>query len=250
MLKTSIRRDILTMSYFAGAGHIPSALSMADYLPVILGQFVRPGRDRIVLGKPYGAQAYYAALVELGVMSGPVTRYCDPHAPEWSYIADRTSPFVDFIDDTMGNALSVAAGMSLVGDKRVWVNISDAYLQEGTAWEAIMFAGAHGLGRLFVSIDNNHMQASGLTDEILPVEPIAERLAPFGWATATADGHDPVAVREACSSLLADSESPKALILNTVKGYGVSFMQSAEWHYRRLDIDSYRMALAELGRGI
>jgi len=219
---------------------------MVDYLSVVFADHVDPRRDRVVLGKPFGAQAYYAVLAACGYIEPSWTRY-GRSDPNWSYCMSREHPLVRFIDDTMGNALAVACGLALARPGLVYVNAGDAYFQAGTAWESIMLAGHLSISNLLLTIDNNDMQVLGRTSEILSVEPLAERLKSFGWRATSCDGHDLAAIREALEEAYRDTPAPTAVVFNTVKGKGVSFMENnREWHYRPLSREDYEAALREL----
>lgn len=240
------RRDILTMSFLAQVGYIPSALSMVDYLSILFRQFLRPDDSRIILGKPYGAQAYYAVFAGCGWIPSDWNRYgsTDPH---WRYIIGREHPLIDYIDDTMGNTLSVACGIAMAFQGCVYVNISDAAFQEGTIWEAALFAGARGLRNLVMTVDNNHMQVLGNTRDILDVEPLAQRLECFGWRVFSSDGHDLQAIEQVLEQAFSPSDAPTVVIFDTIKGRGVSWMEdSIDWHYRKLTQDEYQRALGNL----
>jgi transketolase len=233
------------MSLLALAGHVPSALSMVDYLTVMF-EHVDPRRDRLLLGKPFGAQAYYAAFAARGWIE-PSWELYGSSIPEWTYIIGREHPLVHFIDDSMGNALGVACGVAHAHRGLVYVSCSDAALQTGTLWEAVQYGAARRLGNLLVSIDNNDMQVAGPVSEICPVEPLTEKFVAFGWRVFRCDGHDIAAVDRAVRAALGRSDRPTVLVFDTTKGKGVSFMEgSREWHYRKLDAESYAAALGEL----
>lgn len=241
-----IRRDILTMSFLAQVGHIPSALSMTDYLGVLFCNFVDPRRDRVVLGKPYGAQAYYAIFGRLGWSSITWDKYGTPDL-NWRYCMDWKYPLIRFIDDTLGNTLSVACGIASAFEGRVYVNVSDAYLQAGTAWEAIMYAGARKLSNLLMTVDNNRMQVLGPTPTIVDVEPLEDRLNAFSWRVLSSPGHDTGHLLETFRQAFTPSTMPTAVILNTTKGHGVSFMEDQlDWHYRKISETEYHIAMKEL----
>ncbi|WP_415712918.1 hypothetical protein [Maridesulfovibrio sp.] len=240
------KKNILEMSYLAQAGHTPSALSMVDYLAVVFSKYINPAKDNVVIGKPYGAQAYYAIFAELNLIPSKWDFYCND-IPNWHYGIAREHPLVCFSEDTLNNALSVACGVALGSDKTVYVNMGDACLQSGSIWEAIMFAGAKKIKNLFVTIDNNAMQALGRTSEILDVEPVKERFSVFGWDAYTADGHDLNDISATLDRVFKDTGKPKVVIFNTIKGHGVSFMENnREWHYKALDESAYQRAMEEI----
>lgn len=244
-LTQEARRRIVEMSFRAGASHVPSALSMVDYLAVLFTRFVSPMDHRFVLAKPFGAQAYYALFALLGW--GEYHPFTEQDLPGKGACITREDPNVFFFDDTIGNSLSVACGIAMAGRSSVYVNSSDAALQTGTFWEAAMFAGHRRLSNILLTIDCNGMQVLGTTREILDLGPVAQRLCTIGWRAVTVDGHDLEAIGEALSSVITDTKGPRAVVCNTTKGYGIPFMENdLRWHYRPLDDDSYDRAMALL----
>jgi transketolase len=239
------RLDILDMSLRAKAGHVPSALSMVDYMTVVFDRLTL-GRDRILLGKPFGAQAYYALLAGFAAMERDWDRYGTAE-PGWTYIMDRRHPLVHFIDDSMGNALGVACGVALGCDERVYVNMSDAALQAGTVWEAIAYAAARRLDNLVVTVDHNDMQVLGKVSDINPVEPLERKLDAFGWRVLRCDGHDMREIENAVDEAFSRCDRPSIVVFDTTKGKGVPFIEGdATWHYRKLDDQTYAEAVRSL----
>ena len=239
------RLDVLKMSLRAQVGHVPSALSMVDFLTVLFDRY-NSCHDRVVLGKPFGSQAYYALFAAYGWIERRWELYGQP-LPEWTYIIDRTHPRIRFIDDSMGNGLAVACGIAKAARARVWIVSSDASLQAGSMWEAIQYAGAHHVSNLLLSIDHNNMQATGLVSEICAIEPIHEKLTDFGWRCFRCNGHDLDAIEAHVDAALHTSDQPTALVFDTIKGCGVPFMEhDFGWHYRKLDAASYADAIRSL----
>lgn len=240
-----VRQDIITMSYLSKTGHIPSALSMVDYLSVIFRKYINPQEYRIILGKPFGAQSYYSIFAKCGWIEPNFLKFGTKDV-NWRYIIQREHPLISFIDDTMGNTLSVACGIALA-NKQVYINISDASLQEGTVWEAIMFAGFSRLNNIFMTIDNNNMQAQGKTQDILDIEPIKEKFQLFGWNAFVSDGHDIKEITNTLDDSSQSSEKPTVIIFRTIKGKGISFMENnPDWHYKILNESLYNKAMKEL----
>lgn len=246
--KTSkyIRRLILEMSYKAKTAHIPSAISMCDYLGVLFEKTVSPQTHRFVLGKPFGAQTYYALFAYYGWASDNFFRYGSLDV-EWRYIIQKDHPLITYIDESMGNCLSVACGIALAR-KKVFVNISDAAFQEGSIWESILYAGAHNLSNLSMAVDNNNMQALGKISEISDIGDVSIKLNDFGWEVFECDGHDIDKLHELCNMpRIMKSNKPKAFVFHTTKGQGVSFLEeNSLWHYSILDEISLKKALKEL----
>lgn len=240
-----IRRTILTLSYNAKVAHIPSAFSMCDYLGVLFDKVISPFTHQFVLGKPFGAQSYYALFSFYGWIGRDLSKYGTTD-PEWRYIIQNEHPLISYIDESMGNCLSVACGIAM-GGKNVFVNISDAAFQEGTVWESILFAGSHNLSNIIMAIDNNNMQALGRISEISDLGSLADKLRAFGWETYECNGHDINKIYEICSELEhSKTESPKALVFHTIKGRGISFIENNPvWHYGILDQESYEKAFNE-----
>jgi len=241
-----IRQSILAMSYNSKVAHIPSAFSMCDYLGVLFDKVLSPKTHRFVLGKPFGAQAYYALFAFYGWIDKDLSKYGSLE-PEWRYIIQNSHPLVTYIDESMGNCLSVACGIATAGLK-VFVNISDAAFQEGTIWESIQYAGAKQLSNIIMSIDNNNMQALGKISDISDIGNLSSKMKDFGWESHECDGHDIKAIQKVCEQILhSERKKPIALVFHTSKGRGVSFMEGhPEWHYGILDDITYNKAIQEL----
>lgn len=241
-----IRQSILTMSYNSKVAHIPSAFSMCDYLGVLFDNIISPHTHQFVLGKPFGAQAYYALFAFFGWIDNDLSKYGSLD-PEWRYIIQNSHPLITYIDESMGNCLSVACGIATAGIN-VFVNISDAAFQEGTIWESIQYAGAKQLSNIIMSIDNNDMQALGRISDISDLGDLSSKLSEFGWDSYECDGHDIDEIRKVCEQIrYSEKKKPIALVFHTSKGRGVSFMEGhSEWHYGTLDETTYNKAIQEL----
>lgn len=245
-ISKKIRQSILTMSYNSKVAHIPSAFSMCDYLGVLFENLISPKTYNFILGKPFGAQAYYALFAFYGWIDKDLSKYGSMD-PEWRYIIQNAHPLVTYIDESMGNCLSVACGIATAGIN-VFVNISDAAFQEGTIWESVQYAGAKKLSNIIMSIDNNNMQALGKISDISDLGNLSHKLQEFGWESIECDGHDIDALHKVSEQILHSAkQKPVALVFHTSKGRGVSFMEgNAEWHYGILDEVSYNKAMQEL----
>jgi transketolase len=250
----AIRRTVIDQSYRANVGHIGSALSISDLLAAVIGGPARldgdANRDRIVLSKGHAALALYAALDLRGRLDrGAIDTYCGDGTLLGVH-PEHELDGIDFCTGSLGQGLSLGAGAALAAkrqgsDRQVYVIMSDAELNEGSVWEAVMFAAQHRLDNLNVLIDLNGQQALGYTAEVLDLGSVEDKLAEFGWAAQTVPGHD----QEALGAALAPNQSgrPRAIVADTTFGYGVSFMESKiEWHYLPLSDEHYRTAVAEL----
>jgi len=249
-----IRRTIIEQSYRANVGHIGSALSIADLVAAVIGGPARLDgggeRDRVVLSKGHAALALYAALHLQGHLGeGAIDTYC-ADGTLLGVHPEHGLDGVDFCTGSLGQGLSLGAGAALGAkrqgsDRRVYVIMSDAELNEGSIWEAVMFAAQHGLDNLTLLIDLNGQQALGYTREVIDLGAVEDKLAAFGWSTRAVPGHDHDALAAALEP--AGEGKPKAIVARTTFGYGVSFMESQiKWHYLPLDEETFASALDEL----
>lgn len=258
----SIRRLVLEESKRANVGHIGSALSIADILAALYGTAVlRDGagqsgeRDRFILSKGHAALALYAALHLQGCLSREqLATYCRDDSLLGVH-PDRALPGVDFTTGALGHGLSYGAGAALAGrmlgsDRRVFVLMSDAECNEGSVWEAAMFAAHHQLSNLVAIIDANGQQALGYTSEVLDLEPLAARWKAFGWEVEELPGHDVEVLAARFDSLPAPTGQPHVVVARTVFGRGVSYMEGQiKWHYLPMSEAEYEQALREVAEG-
>ena len=255
----AIRRIILQQSKRANVGHIGCCLSVADILAALYGQVLRidpsdPDRDRFILSKGHAALALYATFHLLDWLSdAELDTFCGDGSTLGVH-PEHCVRGVDFSTGSLGMGLSFGAGSALAArlankERRVFVLLSDAECNEGSMWEAAMFAAHHRLANLVAIVDLNGQQALGSTDQILSLAPLADKWRAFGWRVAEVDGHD---VQAICAAIpAADSSEPAAptvLIARTVFGRGVSFMQGqVKWHYWPMSDEEYETAMREVG---
>lgn len=257
-----LRQDILEMCYLAkGPAHPGPALSCADILAVLYFDVMEidpaqpnaPNRDRLVLSKGHAAPVLYAALCQAGFF--PKEWYDGLrglHGRLQGHPAYRKTPGVDSTSGSLGNGLSIAAGMALSlklsqSPSSVFCIMGDGELQEGLIWESALYAGATGLSNLIGIVDNNGFQSCGATNSILPLGDIAAKFTAFGWHAIETDGHDVEALRGALRAAKANADAPSVIIANTTKGKGVSFMENNNaWHQSPLTSEQYAAAIAEL----
>lgn len=258
-LSHAIRRTIVDQSMRAGVGHIGSALSIADLLAALYGEVLHiegpddPDRDRLVLSKGHAALALYAALAATDRLDPALL---DTYCGEGSTLGahpEHVLAGVDFSTGSLGQGLSIGAGAALAAqrqgsDRRVFVLMSDAELNEGSIWEAAMFAAHHRLSNLVALVDVNGQQALGYTRDVLDAgPPLADRWRAFGWDVHRVDGHDPATLATRIAALDTDAGPPHVILAQTTFGKGVSFMESRiEWHYLPLTDELHRQACAEL----
>lgn len=261
-LSRTIRRTILEQAHRAHVGHIGSALSIADLVAALYGGPFRElvsshhDRDRFILSKGHASLAVYAALHANGVIDRPtLDTYCGDGS-RLGVHPEHGVPGIDFSTGSLGHGLAIAAGAALAArwqhsSRRVFVLLSDAECDEGSTWEAAMFAAHHRLGKLTVVIDANGQQATGYTSDVLDLEPLSERWRATGWRVLEVDGHDMAALQ---SSFEVDGglvDPPRVIVARTTFGKGVSFMErQILWHYMPMSEAQYLVAVAEIEAGI
>lgn len=258
---TAIRQSILDMAFLGSTVHVGCAFSIVELLAVLYRQHLRsdpanpawPGRDYLVLSKGHGVMAQYACLRELGVLSDTDLKNYFKDGTLLKGLADAHVPGIEATTGTLGHGLSVAVGLALAAklnqtDQICYVLVGDGELNEGSMWEALLFAAHFKLDNLLVIVDNNGFQAMGTTDEVMALGNVERKFQAFGFDTLSIDGHDERALDSAYASLKAVANGrPKAIVANTVKGKGVSFMENNNlWHYTRLNAQTYYAASAEL----
>jgi len=265
-LAARIRRHALRMTSSGGSSHIGSILSMADIVAVLYGAVLRvdpaeprwPDRDRFILSKGHAGAGIYAALAERGFF--PVEMLAQ-HYRDGSYLSGHVShkgiPGVELSTGSLGHGLSVGAGMAygaLLDGRanRVVVLLSDGECDEGSNWEAILFAAHHRLANLCAVVDYNKIQSLKPVAETLALEPFADKWRAFGWEVIEVDGHDHEQLLSAFAEAARTTHAPTCVIAHTIKGKGVPFMEhSVLWHYRTARGDEFDAALAALeGRDI
>ena len=256
----AIRRIILEQSKRANVGHIGSGLSVADIVATLYGGVLNlpaldhPDRDRFVLSKGHAVLALYAALHLRGWLTAErLATYCGDGSILGVH-PEHALPGIDFSSGSLGQGLSVGAGVALAArlkgsSRRAFVLLSDAECNEGSLWEAIMFAAHHRIANLIAIVDLNGQQALGYTENVMSLTPMADRWRAFKWDVHEVDGHDAAAMAATIARLDTRTGAPHVLIAKTVFGKGVSFMErQIKWHYWPMSDDEYRQAIADVER--
>ena len=257
-----LRGRLVSMSHRAGTPHLASALSCVEILVAAYWHILRidpknprdPKRDRFILSKGHAASALYAVLAVRGFFSEELL---DHFAEEGSPLAEQPAPDcapgVELATGSLGHGLPVGVGLALgariqKNGSRVFVAMSDGECNEGSVWEAALFAPAQKLDALTVIVDFNKWQATGRSREVMSLDPLREKWAAFGWRAVEVDGHDLDAVTSALKQADDGSGKPLAIVAHTVKGKGVSFMEDDNnWHYRVPTAEEVAAAHKELG---
>jgi len=259
LLARHIRQIVLEQSKRANVGHIGSALSVADILATLYGDVLNipfpadPARDRFILSKGHAALALYATLYLKGWLTqADLNTYCGDESLLGVHPEHRLTG-IDFSTGSLGQGLPMGTGAALAArlqqsSRRVFVLVSDAECNEGSLWEAVMFAAHHRLSNLIAIIDLNGQQAIGYTPQVLNLADMAGRWRAFGWDTHEVDGHDREQLSRTIAGLDTQNGAPHVLVAKTTFGKGVSYMErQIKWHYWPMSDSEYQQALTEIG---
>lgn len=259
----ALRQTIVKMVYHAGSGHLGGSLSAVEILTVLYFREMRlepdnpqcPQRDRFVLSKGHITPAYYATLAMRGFFPKDLLGTFRRLGSALQGHPDRKRvPGVDMSTGSLGQGLSVAVGMALAAklkgeNYRTYALLGDGELQEGQVWEAFMLSAQYRLDNLCVIIDQNGIQSDGRVNDINSIDPLDAKLRSFRFHVLAVDGHNLEALSNAFAQARKMKGKPTAILAQTVKGKGVSFMEgNAAWHGRVPDSSEYAQAMAELKR--
>lgn len=256
-----IRLAVIEGTYHAKSGHPGGSLSVAELLAYLYTEELRvdparpdwPERDRFVLSKGHCAPALYGALALRGFFpQEEIQRLRKVGAMLQGHPCMNTTPGVDMSTGSLGQGVSTAVGMALAAkldgkDYRTYTVLGDGEIEEGQVWEAAMFAAHKELDNLCVIVDNNNLQIDGSVDEVNSPHPIPEKFAAFGFHVLEIDGHNFEEIEAALAAARACTGRPTAIIMKTVKGRGVSFMENqVGWHGKAPNAEEYAQAMSEL----
>lgn len=255
---------IVTMVTEANSGHVGGSLSSTELLVLLYQHVMRhdpsrpdwPERDRYIQSKGHCTPVLYATLADCGYFDKEVLKtFRQPGSILQGHPYEPKVPGVEASTGTLGLGLSTACGRALGARlkglaNRTFVLCGDGEQQEGQIWEAAMFAAKYHLDKLIAFTDRNRLQTDGNTEKVMPLEPLADKWKAFGWHVQTVDGHHYEAILEAITNSLQVKGQPHMIILDTVKGKGVSFMENeASWHGTPPDRDQWKQAMEELNNG-
>lgn len=256
-----VRQHIIEGTFHAKSGHPGGSLSAADVITYLYCSELRvdpadpkrEDRDRFVLSKGHAAPALYGALAVRGFFpEDEIKNLRKPSSFLQGHPDMKGVPGVDMSTGSLGQGVSAAVGMALNGkikgkDYRVYAVLGDGEIQEGQVWEAAMFAAHKKLDNLMIFIDNNNLQIDGTMDEVNSPYPIPEKFQAFGWHTIEIDGHDFAQIEAAVAEAKTVKDKPTAVVMKTVKGKGVSFMEhQVGWHGVAPNAEQYENAMSEL----
>jgi transketolase len=259
-LAGAVRKKIVTLAHKNKASHIGGALSITDVLAVLYSRVLNfdvndpanANRDRLFYSKGHACLGLYTVLQELGFYSAEAL---DTFTANGSYFTSHVNhkvPGIELSTGSLGHALGVACGVALAGkrknaDWKVYTIVSDGELDEGSNWEALLFAPHHQLNNLTVIVDYNKIQSFGDVEKVLNLEPLKDKFIAFGWNTIEVDGHDHTVILEVLSSNRKAATKPTIVIAHTIKGKGVPFMENElAWHYKSPNDEQLKAALESL----
>ena len=260
-LAHAIRLDSLRMTSSGGSSHIGACLSVADILAVLYTAILRHNpcdptwidRDKLILSKGHAGAALYATLAHSGYFETELLKGHYQNGSIFSgHVSHKGIPGVEISTGSLGHGLSIGAGFAYShkidqSAQRTFVVLSDGECDEGSTWEAALFAAHHHLNGLRAVIDYNKIQSLGAVAEVLELEPFADKWRAFGWNVIEVDGHNTQLLREAFLEADISKDKPSCVICHTVKGKGISFMENQLlWHYRTARGDELNAALEEL----
>jgi len=247
-----VKKKILKMVYDSQCSHVGSALSCADILTVLYFKILsidlkKPDRDRFILSKGHACTALYAVLAEKGFFPKEILdTYCKDGSKLFGHSTINSLPGIEASAGSLGHGLPIGAGMALAGN-RTFVLMGDGECDEGSVWEAALFASHHKLDKLTAIIDYNKIQAFGETNKVLNLEPLKDKWVSFGWSVKEIDGHNLDEIEETLKNVPFEKDKPSLIIAHTIKGKGVSFMENQlAWHYKSPTKEQYEQALKEL----
>ena len=227
-----VRKEIFKFKTRTGNGHLASCLSTVDVIVSLYYDKKTPFdhvKDILIFSKAHGSPVVYPILADLGYYpKDELDKYCTPDGILRLH-SDQSIPGCHFVGGSLGNGIGYAAGVAMAKpDKKVYVVLGDAELYEGVVWETMMFITHHNLTNMTLIVDRNQLGILGATEELLKLEPLADKFRSFGFETLITDGHSFDHIKTAFNH---KSEIPKAIIFNTIKGKGVSYMEGKyEYH--------------------
>ena len=261
-IANEVRKNVVTALHSAKSGHPGGSLSAADMLTFLYFEEMngldpknpnKPDRDRFVLSKGHAAPGLYGVLAEKGFIPKEdlttlrkIDSYLQGH-PDMKH-----TPGVDMSAGSLGQGISAAVGMALAGkmdnsDYRVYAMLGDGEIEEGQVWEAAMFAGHRKLDNMVFIVDNNNLQIDGTVEDVCSPYPIDEKFKAFNFHVVTINGHDFDQIRSALNEAKETKCMPTAIVMNTVKGKGVSFMENkVNWHGAAPNDEQYKVAMEDL----
>ncbi len=258
----SIRKDILNLIYRAKTGHMGGDFSVCDILTTLYYKHLNitpettkdPNRDRFILSKGHSVEALYCVLASRGFFPKEDLNTYSAFGSKYIGHPNNKINGIEINSGSLGHGLSVGVGMALAAKMsdasyRTYVVMGDGELAEGSVWEGFMSGGHYKLDNLTAVIDRNGLQISGSTEDVMGHDDLAARVGAFGWHVLQATGNSIPSLDEAFTKAKNLTGKPTVIIANTIKGFGVSFMENkAGWHHRVPNAEEYAAAMEELAQ--
>lgn len=251
-----IRRTILDMVYDSQSGHIGGSFSAVEIMTTIYFEYLTEN-DKVIISKGHASPLIYSILYEKGILNKEDLKgFRKTEGRLEGHVSCNSCKGIDFSSGSLGQGLSVANGMAIVKKREdklgnIYCLLGDGELQEGQIWEALMTASKENLSNLIILIDKNRYQLDGAVEKIKQIDPLGHKLVSFNIETVEIDGHNLEEIRRALDRINKDRKAPLAIICNTVKGKGVSFMENtALWHGKAPNEEEYKKAIIELEKDL
>ncbi len=256
-LANYIRKKSIEMINAANTSHIGSVLSCTDILAVLYSEILNIGnkensqdRDRFIMSKGHASAGLYACLAGLGLINElELIEHCKDGSKFSGHVNHKLQPFIEISTGSLGHGLPIGCGIALALKLKgitsnVYCLMSDGELDEGSNWEAFLFASHHKLSNIKAIVDRNKLQSIKSTEDTLALEPLISKFNSFNWLVSNIDGHDHKQLK---NELIIKHEKPHIIIANTIKGKGVSFMEnSVLWHYKPPNNSEVKEAIYEI----
>ncbi|WP_273755994.1 transketolase [Bartonella sp. MM73XJBT] len=255
-----LRLKILNLIRKAKSGHTAGSLSCIDFIYILYKHILQinpkrihdPNRDRYVQSKGHAVEALYIVLSEMEYFDPQLLdTYLNFGSDFIGHVTKKVSG-IEQSTGSLGHGLSLGAGMALSGrmnsqSYRVFVLLGDGEMAEGSVWEAALFSAHYKLSNLIAVVDRNRLQITGTTDVLMRTEPLADKFTSFGWHVVEIDGHDITQLKTSLTSSPFHKDKPTAIIMNTIKGSGISYMENdITWHHKVPTDEEYNLAVNEI----
>ena len=248
-----VRRLILSMNNSAKSSHIGSSFSVVDVLICAYSYIDKDPENKIILSKGHAAAAMYAVLAKFGKLKENLSSvYCVDGEKFSGHVSHFVHGDISLSTGSLGHGLPYGAGISLAkkiegGKGKVFIIMSDGEMDEGTTWESALFANHFQLDNLIVLIDRNRLQSLSDTESTIRLEPLKNKWKSFGWQTYEVNAHSYKKIMKLIQKVVSNQKKPVCIIANSVKGYGITFMEnSVKWHYKSPNDDELNLGTMEL----
>ena len=247
-----LRKHVLDMVYEKQSGHIGGSFSIAEIVAYLYSNYdlITPNKDKLILSKGHAVPILYAALYELGYID-TLDNFREVNSPLQGHPDKVRLPYMHATTGALGQGLSISIGHALACKTKglsnsIFCILGDGEIQEGQIWEAFMLAPKYKLDNLVCFIDSNKSQNDGYVKDILDMKDLSAKIESFGWDVYNIDGHDLDQITSTLEDKYVKVSKPTCVILNTVKGKGISFMEQPEWHDKAPNQEEYVKSLKEL----